>query len=49
MSVGWIFALALVLVVANSAEPTGTPLVDELVRLLTPAREALSGAVIVRF
>jgi hypothetical protein len=31
------------------AQLLATPLVDELVRLLTPAREALSGAVIVRF
>jgi hypothetical protein len=46
---GWIVALALILVVATSAEPVRTPLADEIVRILSAAREALSGAVIVRF
>lgn len=49
MSMGWIVALALILVVATSAEPVSTPLADEIVRILSAAREALSGAVIVRF
>lgn len=48
VSVGWIFALALVLVVANSAAPANTPLFDEIVRVLMAEREALSGAVIVQ-
>ena len=49
MSGGWILALALILFVATSAEPVSTPLVDEIVRILTAARQAVSGTVIVRF
>jgi hypothetical protein len=49
MSVGWVFALALLVVFATSAEPTGTPLVAEIVRALTAVREALSGNFVVWF
>jgi hypothetical protein len=50
VSIGWIVALALILVIAtSSAEPASMPLADEMVRILSAAREALSGAVIVRF
>lgn len=49
MSVGWVFALALVLVIATSAEPASAPLVNEIVRTLTAVREALSGNFVVRF
>jgi hypothetical protein len=49
MSVGWVFALALLVVFATSAEPTSTPLVAEIVRALTAVREALSGNFVVWF
>lgn len=49
MSVGWVFALALLEVFATSAEPTSTPLVAEIVRALTAVREALSGNFVVWF
>jgi hypothetical protein len=49
MSVGWVFALALLVVVATSAEPTSAPLVNEIVRALTAVREALSGNFVVWF
>ena len=49
MSVGWVFALALLVVIATSVEPTSSPLVAEIVRALTAAREALSGNFVVWF
>jgi hypothetical protein len=49
MSVGWVFALALLVVIATSAEPASAPLVNEIVRALTAVREALSGNFVVRF
>lgn len=49
MSLGWVFALALVVVIATSAEPASTPLVAEIVRALTAVREALSGTLVVWF
>lgn len=49
MSVGRVFALVLLVVVATSAEPTSAPLVNEIVRALTAVREALSGNFVVWF
>lgn len=49
MSVGWAFALALLVVFGTSAEPTSKPLVAEVVRALTAVREALAGNVVVWF
>lgn len=49
MSVGWVFALALLVVIATSTEPASAPLVNEIVRALMAVREALSGNFVVWF
>ena len=42
-------AIALAVVVATAGAPAGNPLADEFLRFLSAARDALSGAIIVRF
>ena len=49
LSIGWVFALALLVVIATAAEPTSAPLVHEIVRAVTAVREALSGNFVVWF
>lgn len=48
-AVGWLAAMALALVVVTASAPAGNPLTDEFLRLLSAARDVLSGAIIVRF
>ena len=48
-SIGWLAAIALAFVIATATAPTGDPLADEFLRLLSAARDVLSGAIIVRF
>jgi hypothetical protein len=49
VSVGWVFALALLAVVATFAEPPNAPLVNEIVRARTAVREALFANFVVWF
>jgi hypothetical protein len=48
-AVGWFAAMALAFVVVTASAPAGNPLTNEFLRLLSAARDVLSGAIIVRF
>lgn len=50
-AVGWLVAMALAIVIAtaSASAPAGNLLADEFLRLLSAARDVLSGAIIVRF
>lgn len=48
-AVGWLAAMALAFVIATASAPAGNPLSDQFLRLLSAARDLLSGAIIVRF
>ena len=47
--VGWLAAMALAFVIATADAPAGNPWADEFLRLLSAARDVLSGAIIVCF
>ena len=46
-SIAWLAALALAFVNATARAPTSNPLADEFLRILSAARDMLSGAIIV--
>jgi hypothetical protein len=48
-AMGWLAAMALAFVIATASAPAGNPLSDEFLRVLSAARDVLSGAIIVRF
>lgn len=48
-AVGWFAAMALAFVIATASAPAGDPLSDQFLRLLSAAKDVLSGAIIVRF
>ncbi len=48
-AVGWFAAMALAFVIATASAPAGNPLTDEVLRLLSAARDVMSGALVVRF
>lgn len=45
----WVFALALIMVIATSAEPVSARLVNQIVRALTTVRKALPSNFVVCF